>query len=764
MLISGRMLTLTNVKRLPRSIFGWLIVAFLLAADTQASTTPTNTMVRFRIAYGSSLLGNVDVELFDQDKPITVSNFLTYAQSHRLDNSILQRCIPHFVLQGGEYTVPNPYSSAPFEIVSRIPIYGNITNEFHVGTLRSNVFGTIAMAKVPGDPNSASSAWFFNLADNSTNLDNLNGGFTVFGQVKSGLNVLSYFNTLSVNSGIIVMTNDLYAFFCPRLYRYPDGANIGFPELPVAFNGLDCVRYNDLFTVQIIMLSGRDVLAPKIIVTSPSPNASVSGDTVTVRGTATDNLNVASVLVYLNTNASVTALGTNSWSVTLTDVPPGTNLLVIEATDTSGNRAQTSRSFFRSVRVPLSLRIHGDGFVLGANSSDLLELGRNYTLVAKPAPDYLFAGWTGTVTEASATLHFLMESNTSINAVFRTNLFPAVQGTYNGLFYNPHQVDQQSSGFLTLTVGNSGAYTAKLLSNGKSYSFKGSFDLDGNDANLVLRPGTNALLLKMALDLTGGSDRLTGVVTNNQLSNMDPSHAWRAELMADRSLFNSVTNPAPFAGKYTMIIPVDTNSPAGPAGDGFGNVTVDANGRVSLSGFLADGTKGVQKAPLSKKGQWPLYLPLYKDKGAIVSWVTFTNQDATDFRGLLNWFKQSQPTAKYFRGGFTNEVNLAGSRYTPPTTNRVLNFTSAFAGFTNGNLATDFANEVTLGANNKVLNLSSNKLTLTIAKPTGLFTGSVTPPGRSKAVAFKGAVLQKQSVGSGYFLGTNASGRVSFAP
>jgi hypothetical protein len=74
----------------------------------------------------------------------------------------------------------------------------------------------------------------------------------------------------------------------------------------------------------------------------------------------------------------------------------------------------------------------------------------------------------------------------------------------------------------------------------------------------------------------------------------------------------------------------------------------------------------------------------------------------------------------------------------------------------------DFANDVTLDAAGKVTNLDMNKLSLNLNKSSGLITGAVTPPTGGRSLPVKGAVLQRQNRGSGYFLGTNnTSGHVS---
>ncbi|GMM84999.1 peptidylprolyl isomerase [Pseudoalteromonas sp. MTN2-4] len=133
-----------------------------------ASSSAMATIVEFQTSQGS-----FQVNLFDQTTPKTVENFMKYVNADRYQDVIFHRLEPNFVLQGGGFFYEG---SIP---LSQVESFGNVENE----PVYSNVRGTIAMAKVEGDQNSASSQWFFNLKDNSTNLDVQNGGFTVFGQV-----------------------------------------------------------------------------------------------------------------------------------------------------------------------------------------------------------------------------------------------------------------------------------------------------------------------------------------------------------------------------------------------------------------------------------------------------------------------------------------------------------------------------------------------------------------------------------------------------
>lgn len=115
--------------------------------------------------------GPIKIDLFDQKTPETVANFLSYIEQGSYNQTVIHRSIDDFVMQGGGFTYTDDFEA----IETQAPVI----NE----PVLSNVKGTIAMAKLGGDADSATSQWFFNLNDNSANLDLQNGGFTVFGQV-----------------------------------------------------------------------------------------------------------------------------------------------------------------------------------------------------------------------------------------------------------------------------------------------------------------------------------------------------------------------------------------------------------------------------------------------------------------------------------------------------------------------------------------------------------------------------------------------------
>jgi cyclophilin family peptidyl-prolyl cis-trans isomerase len=140
------------------------IICFSMAILFSGPVFATNVIMQ-------APFGEVEIELFDEAAPETVANFLNYVNDGDYAKSFIHRSVTGFVVQGGGYSFIDGTAVA-------IPTDPPVINEPGISNLR----GTIAMAKLGGDPNSATSQWFFNLADNS-GLDGTNGGFTVFGQV-----------------------------------------------------------------------------------------------------------------------------------------------------------------------------------------------------------------------------------------------------------------------------------------------------------------------------------------------------------------------------------------------------------------------------------------------------------------------------------------------------------------------------------------------------------------------------------------------------
>ena len=122
--------------------------------------------------------GSIVIELFPEATPNTVDNFLNYVNDGDYLNSIFHRSDPGFVIQGGGFTTDSVIFTSTSQFTS-VPQDPPVVNEPGI----SNTRGTIAMARLGGQVNSATNQFFVNLSDSNTFLDSVDEGFTVFGQV-----------------------------------------------------------------------------------------------------------------------------------------------------------------------------------------------------------------------------------------------------------------------------------------------------------------------------------------------------------------------------------------------------------------------------------------------------------------------------------------------------------------------------------------------------------------------------------------------------
>lgn len=344
-------------------------------------------------------------------------------------------------------------------------------------------------------------------------------------------------------------------------------------------------------------------------------------------------------------------------------------------------------------------------------------------------------------------------SNATFTAIF-SNPFSPFAGSYSGLFWQSNNIQHASSGSLNLLLTDRRTFTGAVWLAGKRYSISGQLAPDGNVVvNLPAGGSGNSISVSLSLSMTPDADTIVGSVSNGN---------WLASLEAVRAGFNGKSNPATnYSGAYTIVFPASASGSGLPGGNGYGTMKVDTSGKVMVKGTLSEASPYTFTVRASAAGEFPVYLSLYGSKGSLLGWMQLSNQPMSDLDGILSWIKPAT-ASKVYPGGFTNVDQVCfGSRYQPPAVqSRALNITNGLAGFSGGNLSAPFTNLLAWAADNKVTNLSTNKLTLSIASPTGAFSGTVHPAGSSATVPFKGVLVQKQNVGLGVFSGTTETGGV----
>lgn len=322
----------------------------------------TGKAVRFRFYDGDRLAGGiVEVILFDQadtGASITVQNFLNYVSSNAYNNTLIHRSPfrdngNKFVIQGGGFTVTDNVSLEDFVInsFSQIPTNAPIKNEY--SDQRENIVGTIAMAKLGNDPNSATSQWFFNMDDNTQILNqNQNGGFTTFGQV--------------INDSSLTVTQEIGKVSTARIADV-NVINVGitrFQDLPLFITvAEDLDNPNDF----VRLVGVEQFQLPELtfsLVSNSNPdlvNVSFNGQQM--------------VLDYLNNvdgSAEITVKATNTFGQTIQD----TFIVNVESNNESIDRLSllnTPLNRFRNLQI--------QGTYLFATEGESVSIRENYSNV-----------------------------------------------------------------------------------------------------------------------------------------------------------------------------------------------------------------------------------------------------------------------------------------------------------------------------------------------------------------------------------------------
>jgi peptidyl-prolyl cis-trans isomerase A (cyclophilin A) len=157
-----------------------------IAGNSLAQDTP-------RVKFATTA-GDFVVELYPDKAPKTVENFLQYVKDKHYDGTIFHRVIDNFMVQGGGYDAH--YS----EKRTRAPVVHEGREALAKGGPR-NVVGTLAMART-NDPQSATAQFFINVKDNGfLDPSPQSYGYTVFGKIASGMDVVQKIKTTPTGAG-----------------------------------------------------------------------------------------------------------------------------------------------------------------------------------------------------------------------------------------------------------------------------------------------------------------------------------------------------------------------------------------------------------------------------------------------------------------------------------------------------------------------------------------------------------------------------------
>jgi len=471
----------------------------------------------------------------------------------------------------------------------------------------------------------------------------------------------------------------------------------------------------------LVTIIAKDTTLPTLALTSPTTSSvPASFDVV---GTVKENLGLDSLTVKLNGVAQT--LTVNPLDAFVSNTPltfnatglaaeNGSNSIVVEAVDTSGNKKTVSKT------------------VTYTNSRP--ELAGTYSAIGIPK---------GTPTSDNAGLLTISVTPT---------------GTFSG----------------KAMLSGASIPVSGLLNNTGAARFKPSLGLS---LDLIDKTEFDTYLGALAFSVTA-ADGLHGTLSTQATGGevladfAGKVASFSKTNPVPEALLNQPTTGTPTKGVYTLTFTSKAQTPPiapnlAPQGTGIATLTLSNTGSVSVAGWLADGTKYSAAAKLRFDRTLPLFSVLYKKLGYFEGELTFDDLANSDVAGTdFLWLRPGLPRAAFYPQGWPNglKIDAIGTKYAKPGS---LDFGQGAANPVSGNTALTFDAGLLnqplvrlvsidpLSGSVKLLPANGTGFKLSLAPATGLFSGTFVHTD-GKLDTYRGVLLHKgtNQGGTGFFLST----------
>jgi hypothetical protein len=525
-----------------------------------------------------------------------------------------------------------------------------------------------------------------------------------------------------------------------------------------------------------VTFSPPDTVAPAVNITAPSSKGffQTASIAVDLRGMAVDNVGVSSVVWSNARGGSGAAIGTAAWTVAGIPLQPGPNPITLTATDAAGNTGSATVNISYQppdstppvvkiqfptlaasletnfATVNLSGTASDDSGAVGAVTWSSDQGGHGTcsgaaiwsvnSVPLKPGPNHLTV--TALDESGNATSDFLVVNYTPLPALD----FAPLAGSYYGLT-QAADAAVLPDGYAGFRVARMGSFSGSVGFGNAVYALIGKLAADGTFTKTILRGRLRPLVVTLRL----GADGIFGTISDGTES---------IGIVAVAAAHGTALAPVAQKGSYTFLIHPMSAGDTIPPGIGYGRLTVDSMGMVRLVGALPDATAFSQAAPISAAGVWQMFVKP-AGVGRISGPLVFRSLDGTDLDGTLDWSMPANKRATRYPSGFATQAGLDGSVYlAPPLQAQIFPAGPASLTIEAGKISVVPATKsLNVDTGNLIHILTNERFSMSLAGPTGLFSGTFVDTAKTVRT-FHGAVLQKQGIGGGVFIGSRATGSV----